>query len=163
MKSESPKVHPDAADNDNVAQRPRQTKDGRAALRAHSKRVRRGLTDTLQQHGVASRQDFGRITNTGYLCVLGYVARKLKAQRDLGRRGSLRDTLTDSELSAVMFAETLASERIKAEESQGVRECDEAMARSGRNVAKLRATEKADHRPKRARAANDADDKSSAA
>ncbi|WP_225205053.1 hypothetical protein [Novosphingobium huizhouense] len=106
-----------------------------AELRAQSKKVRRGYTDTLHEHGVAGR-GYMVCTEAINRNLLGAGAKRLREMRGLRPKANLRDHMDWLELSFVMAAEAMSAERIRFEDRRGTSQCCDATARS---AARLRA------------------------
>ena len=103
--------------------------------RVQSKKVRNRFTGTVYAHGVRDPREFGIVTNGGYLGLHGKTAAEMKKERGLPAKGaSLRDNFTEDELVYQMATETAAANRIERTDAQGVKECERATFRSGRNL-----------------------------
>lgn len=100
------------------------------------KEVRAGFTNTLENHGV-SGFGFAQCTNGIYKPLFGTTASKLKAQRGLAKKDSLRDAMSGEELIASAFAEIVASQRMDANEDQGNSSCYKTCKESGEAVGGL--------------------------
>ena len=94
-----------------------------AGARAVGRAVRTKYTSTLKGHGVVRPVDYAICTNETYLALFRAPAKELKRQRGLAKAENLRDAMTTKELSFLMAAESLASERIEETESRGASEC----------------------------------------
>ena len=86
-------------------------------------------TDVLRDHGVEGR-GYMDCTDAVYQRLFDGKAYELRNQRGLPRKSNLRDNFNIGELSFVMAAEALSSERIAEEEKQGNAECVTASAKS---------------------------------
>ena len=79
--------------------------------RIESKRARLAFTQAVQgyiaAHGITDPYFYARRTNEIYQVVMGQPCKELKAARGLGKKDSLRDTLTKDELRSLEFAEEL--------------------------------------------------------
>jgi hypothetical protein len=104
-----------------------------AGTRALSRSVRSRYTDTLRDHGAVGK-DYAACTNTLYNVLFDASAAKLKEQRGLAKKANLRDAMKASELVYVMAGETLSTERIEEQRSQGGEECRVATSRSARFI-----------------------------
>jgi prophage antirepressor-like protein len=96
--------------------------------------ARKGLTDTLKDHGVKDR-GYPDCTNAIYRPVLGGTASLVKARRGLKPKAQLRDSLSTIELAKVKLAELFAAERIEQERLEGNDRCAKACRLSGSAVA----------------------------
>jgi prophage antirepressor-like protein len=89
--------------------------------------VRRKIeTDTLQAHGIEKGLEYAICTNKTYTGLFGKSAKELKVERGLRKKESLRDNMTNVELSALSFAESLAAQEIEAKDLYGINPCGNA-------------------------------------
>lgn len=93
------------------------------------------FTETLQEHGVTQSWDYAACTDAINRPVLGGTAREVKINRGLKPKANLRDSCTKLELSALNFAESLATHEIEELNLNGVGECKPACEESGETVA----------------------------
>jgi hypothetical protein len=107
---------------------------------------RRDFTASLSDHGVVDGQGYARCTNAAYRSLFGAPASKLKEQRKVPPRGSLRDKMSTSELSFLSAAETLAAERIEDENPHGTDACAKATRRSSDRIRDAIAADRADRK-----------------
>jgi hypothetical protein len=100
----------------------------RAQIRVKGKKVRRQLTHKLTDHDVRYPCEFQSFTNEGvYKPLLGGAAPEIRKERGLPPGENLRERgLTDVELASVLFAETLAIDRIAGMGLYGVEKCTNA-------------------------------------
>ena len=95
--------------------------------------VRNEFTGTLKEHQVIGN-GYGICTNNIYIPLLGGKADDLRRQKGLKKSENIRDNLSQVELISVMFAETLASDKIKRENRQGNDQCAVTCLKTGMNV-----------------------------
>ena len=105
--------------------------------RLRGKQVRTSFASTLDEHGVTEGWQFGECTNAIYKPLLGGSAKEVKLERGLVKKDNLRDNLSLSELTEVMFAESLAERKIKQDNLQGFIPCKDASADSAKAVRDL--------------------------
>lgn len=105
--------------------------------RLRSKQVRTSFSGTLDERGVTEGWQFAECTNAIYRPLLGGSAKEIKLEKGLTKKDSLRDNLSLSELSEVMFAESLAERKIKKDNLRGFVPCRDASSDSARAVKKL--------------------------
>ncbi|KOR29727.1 hypothetical protein TI03_01565, partial [Achromatium sp. WMS1] len=104
--------------------------------RQAGKEVRANFTGTLKDHGVKGF-GFAQCTNGLYRPLFGDTAAKLKAQRGVPKKASLRDAMSGEELIASAFAEIVAGQRIDANDDQGNSPCYKTCKTSGEDVSGL--------------------------
>jgi hypothetical protein len=104
--------------------------------RLKSIEVRNEHTSVLKHHGVTG-YGFGNCTNNIYQPILGGKASDIRKQRGLSSNANLRDNMTSVELVGIMFAETLASDKINRENRQGNNSCASACLGAGMNVKSI--------------------------
>lgn len=119
----------DAALADEILQRAPAADNEWAAVRALSRAKRVSYTETLRNHGVIE-DGYWKCTNAVYRQLLGGGAQELRRKRGLPSKANVRDHLQTDELSFVMAAEVLATERISEEDRQGNIPCEQATSRS---------------------------------
>jgi ribosomal protein L5 len=100
-----------------------------AGARAISRAVRNDFTEKLREHEVVG-SGYALCTDAVYKQLLGGPAKKIRDQRGLPQKGNVRDALSKNELSFIMAAESLATERIADEDRRGNDQCMEATSRS---------------------------------
>lgn len=110
--------------------------DNHIQMRLKSIDVRNNHTGVLKEHGVDGF-GYGNCTNSIYLPILGGKANDLRKQRGLSRNANLRDNISAVELAGVMFAETLATDKIVRENRQGNNSCAAACLGAGMNVKSI--------------------------
>jgi len=118
----------DATLADDILQRATPKDNEWAAVRAMARAKRVSYTDTLRDHGVQG-WGYSTCTNAVYRQILGGTAAQVRAERGIPKK-NLRDHLGTDELSFVMAAEVLASDRIEEEERFGSHDCADASSRS---------------------------------
>jgi hypothetical protein len=101
-----------------------------AGVRALGRSTRNKHVAVLADHGVSAPIDFAKITNETYIALFDQPARALKSQRGLKKSESLRDAMSLPELTYVMAAESLATERIEEIDPQGATPCQIAVRTS---------------------------------
>jgi len=131
----------DATLADEVLQKASAEANHWAGIRALSRSQRVAFTDTLKAHGVVER-GYMNATEATYTHLLGAPSYELRRERGL-KPGNLRDQLNSADLSFIMAAESLASERIQEEERYGNTQCVEA---TGISALALRKAIEADRR-----------------
>jgi phage regulator Rha-like protein len=104
--------------------------------RQAGKEVRANFTGTLKNHNVTGF-GFAQCTDGIYRHLLGATASKLKQQRGLAKKDSLRDAMSSEELIASAFAEIVASQRLDANQDQGNSPCYRTCKASGEAVSGL--------------------------
>lgn len=97
--------------------------------------VRKGLTGTLQEHGVTEGKQFADCTNAVYRPILGGTAAQVKKERHLPVKANLRDNLSLRDSLMVSLSELLAQEKVEAEDRQGFSQCWQACDVAGRSIA----------------------------
>jgi hypothetical protein len=120
----------DAALADDILERAGPAANEWAGVRALGRSTRNKHTAVLADHGVIRPLDFASITNETYLAIFDRDARGLKRDRGLKKSDNLRDKMTLPELTYVMAAESLASERIEETNPQGATPCQIAVRTS---------------------------------
>jgi len=119
----------DASLADEILERAPPADNEWAAVRALARAKRIGFTDTLRDHGVVG-SGYWQCTNAVYRQLLDGTAREIRNRRGLPADANLREHLPTDELSFVMAAEVLATDRIREEDRRGNAECEYATARS---------------------------------
>jgi hypothetical protein len=119
----------DATLADEIMQRASATDNEWIAVRALSRAKRVSYTETLRNHGVDVK-GYPLCTNAIYRQILGSNASSVKARRGLPQKANLRNHLETDELSFVMAAEVLATDRIAEEDRRGNDDCAHASERS---------------------------------
>lgn len=93
---------------------------------------RKTLTSTLQAHDAS---DYAGATNAIYKPLLGGTAARVKMQMQLTPKANLRDNLSTHDLMRVKFAESMASDKIEADDLRGNDHCNTACRVAGEAVA----------------------------
>jgi hypothetical protein len=119
----------DATLADEILQRASAEANEWAGVRAMARAQRVRFTDTLKDHGVQGR-GYMDCTEALYMRLLGAKSFQLRAERGLQPKTNLRDHMRAGELSFVMAAEALSSERIDDEDCRGNQECERATSAS---------------------------------
>lgn len=104
--------------------------------RLKGKLKRRLFTDCLQTHGVKGN-GYAECTNNTYTPLSNGNAFAIKKQKGLSKTASLRDNMSEFELSAIDFSETLSAQTIEKENLQGNDQCALACKRSSTIIAKI--------------------------
>lgn len=110
--------------------------DTHIETRSKSVDVRNGFTDTLQDHNV-SGNGYAICTNNIYRPILGGNAKEIRIEKGLKKNENIRDSISIVELGAIMYAEILATDKIKRENKQGNNQCAIACLKSGMNLKEL--------------------------
>jgi KilA-N domain len=123
----------DATLADEILQRATAEANKWAGARALARSERVSYTGVLKQQGVEGK-GYMRCTEAVYVSLLGGKSFQLRERRGLAPKVNLRDNLDMAELSYVMAAEALSSERILEENRQGNAACEEASSISARAI-----------------------------
>lgn len=86
--------------------------------RIEGKEVRLGFTAELEKRGV-TKMGFGANTNAIYLGVFGDTCQGLKEVKGLAKKENLRDNMSMLELTAVKFAELVATKLMDEKNAHG--------------------------------------------
>ena len=95
---------------------------------------RRKLTDAWKESGITKNYEYGILTNEIYQEWSGMKAAQYKAYKGL-RKESIRDNMTDIEVTLTDLGEIATRELVKAHKPYGLKENKE-MARRGGKIAK---------------------------
>lgn len=106
------------------------------AKRLKGKLKRRLFTDCLKTHGVEGK-GYAKCTNNTYNPLSNGNAISIKKQKGLSKTTSLRDNMSEFELSAIEFSETLSVQTIEKENLHGDDQCALACRRSSTIIAKI--------------------------
>lgn len=105
--------------------------------RLDGKIKRKEFTSCLAKHGVESPLGFKKCTNAIYEPLYGEGGTSIiREKKNLPDTAKIRDNMSELELSAVDFAETLARHNIEAKKIDGERRCEQECQNSSRIVAK---------------------------
>ena len=104
--------------------------------RLKGKLKRRLFTDCLQTHGVKGN-GYAECTNNTYNPLSNGNAFAIKKQKGLSKTASLRDNMSEFELSAIEFSETLSMQTIEREDLHGNDQCALACRRSSTIIAEI--------------------------
>lgn len=115
----------DATLADEILQRATAEENKWAGARALARSERVSYTGVLKKQGVEGK-GYMRCTEAVYVNLLGGKSFELRDRRGLAPKVNLRDNLDVAELSYVMAAEALSSERILEENRRGNEACEEA-------------------------------------
>jgi hypothetical protein len=115
----------DATLADEILQRATAEENKWAGARALARSERVTYTGVLKRQGVEGK-GYMRCTEAVYVNLLGGKSFEIRDRRGLAPKVNLRDNLDVAELSYVMAAEALSSERILEENRQGNAACEEA-------------------------------------
>ena len=118
-----------------------------AGVRALSRAARSKYTSSLKQHGVAAPVDYAICTNEAKIALFDLPAKELKRDRGLPKNANLRDSMGTNDLSFVMAAEALATERIDETDCRGTPQCKGATRTSAHFIREAIDRDRADRRP----------------
>lgn len=104
--------------------------DSQIEVRMSGKLKRNTFTSRLKEYGLA-KDAYGMVTNATYVKTLGGTARELREARGLPLKANLRDHLSEIELSAIAFAESMAEAKIRQDRAFGTQECLERCKQAG--------------------------------
>lgn len=104
--------------------------------RLKGKLKRRLFTDCLEAHDVEG-VGYGKCTNATYSLFANSNAFTIRKQKGLSKTASLRDNMSEFELSAIEFSETLSMQTIERENLHGNDQCALACRRSSTIIAKI--------------------------
>lgn len=104
------------------------------AKRIQSLASRNIFTSTLNSHGVVNI-GYRNCTNAMYVALYGVPATEIRKRKGLQEKANLRDSMTPLELSAISFAEMLATDDIKKNRRFGNEECALSSNIAGRHVS----------------------------
>jgi hypothetical protein len=96
---------------------------------------RKKLTDTWNEHGVSTEKEYAILTNEIYKEWSGFTAKEYKNYKGL-RKESLRDNMTDIEVTLADLGEIATRELAKKKNPKGLEE-NKIIARKGGNVSKV--------------------------
>lgn len=105
------------------------------AKRLKGKARRNEFTACLAKHGVSTPDGFRRCTNAIYEPLYGGGASLVRARKNLPDTAKIRDNMSEIELSAVEFAESLSKHNIEIKRASGSAECEIECANSSKIVA----------------------------
>lgn len=106
--------------------------------RQHTRDTRRSLVTEWNRRGARTSADFRLLTNRLFEGTFGLAVADFRAARDLPASASLRDHLSDLELSLVDLAESLAGQFARHRDGQGMSELLEATSEAGEVAAVTR-------------------------
>lgn len=101
--------------------------------RLEGKGKRNEFTSTLAKHGVV-RAGFSNCTNNIYAPLWGGGSNVVRMKKGLSKKDNIRDNMSDIELDAVKFAESLAKNRIEKYQLSGNAQCEEASLMASMSV-----------------------------
>lgn len=105
--------------------------------RLDGKIKRKEFTSCLAKHGVESPEGFRKCTNAIYEPLYGAGGTSIiRKKKNLPDTAKIRDNMSELELSAVDFSETLARHNIEAKQIQGTDKCELECNNSSKIVAK---------------------------
>ena len=104
--------------------------------RLKGKLKRRLFTNCLEAHDVEG-VGYGKCTNATYSLFANSNAFAIRKQKGLSKTASLRDNMSEFELSAIEFSETLSMQTIEREDLHGNDQCALACKRSSTIIAKI--------------------------
>lgn len=100
--------------------------------RVLGKVARRELTATLTAHGVVTGKGYAQCTNQIYLGLFDKEAKDLREDHAIQKDSQpTRDSLTEVDLQAIQFTETMASEKIKKRNIRGLTACSATCHNAG--------------------------------
>lgn len=88
-----------------------------------SKGVRIGFTEVLKKHGVVGSDGYRNCTNAMYIALYGKTASEIRTAKNLPDKSNLRENMSELELQAISFAESLAKQDITDNRRYGNEEC----------------------------------------
>lgn len=106
------------------------------AKRMKGKAKRNEFTSCLKDHGVETPDGFRKCTNAIYAPLYGGGAGLVRSRKALPAKANIRDNMTEIELSAVEFAESLSKHSIKSKGIYGELNCEAECNNSARIVAR---------------------------
>lgn len=113
----------------------RREKDSKwIAARLQGIDTRNAFTETLKAHDVTGK-GYGKCTDAIYKPLYGCTAKGIRAKKSLPAKGSLRDSMSRTELIAVQLAESLASDTIERHNVRGNKPCERESLIASHSVA----------------------------
>lgn len=106
------------------------------AKRLKGKAKRNEFTSCLARHGVESPAGFRKCTNAIYGKLYGGGASLVRAKKNLPDTAKVRDNMSEIELSAVEFAESLSKHNIETKKVYGEKGCEAECENSSKIVAR---------------------------
>lgn len=103
--------------------------------RIESVHTRNTLTSILKQHGIIDGRSFSLCTNGTYVGLFGKPASELKQSAGLKPSDSLRNQLTDFDLTQLKLAEMMAANGIGAKRLWGDQECAAECHRAAKAIS----------------------------
>jgi hypothetical protein len=137
----------DATLADEILQKATKEENLWAGKRAMARSQRVSYTDVLRDHGVQGR-GYMDCTDAVYERLFDGKAYELRNRRGLPRKANLRDNFDLSELSYVMAAEALSSERITEEDRLGNADCMDASATSASAIRRAIEEDRRNRQPR---------------
>lgn len=137
----------DATLADEILQRASKEANLWTAKRAMARAQRVQYTDILRDHGVEGR-GYADCTNAVYERLFDGPAHVLRRRMGLPKKANIRDNLDIAEISFVMAAEALSSERIVEEEHFGNVACASASAKSASAIRRAIEDDRRNRQPK---------------
>jgi hypothetical protein len=107
--------------------------DANIQTRINGIKVRNVFTDTLKKSGVEN-SGYAICTNNIYKPILGGTASEIRTAKGLSKKANVRDEMSTVELAGTMFAEALATDKIKREKREGLNQCASACLKSGMDI-----------------------------
>jgi KilA-N domain len=108
--------------------------DSWISKRIDGKTKRSNFTSTLASHGVV-QNGFRNCTNAIYIPLFGGTTSVIKDKKNLPANANVRDNMSEFELDAVKFAESLSVEIIRHNNLEGNAKCEIACTKASKNVA----------------------------
>ena len=103
-------------------------------IRDDGKKERNRVTSAFANKGVAAQSDYGRLTNAGYVEIIGKTAAEAKRERNLPNRVSLRDHLPQTTLLAISLSENLTADHLSNSNGYGFDHCRDSMSINARHI-----------------------------
>lgn len=103
--------------------------------RIKGKVKRNEFTSCLARHGVDSPEGFKKCTNAVYKPLYGGSTAIVRKKKNLPDTANIRDNMSEVELSAVEFIESLSKDNIERQNAQGDNQCEVIVTKSAEFVA----------------------------
>ena len=103
--------------------------------RIKGKAKRNEFTSCLSRHGVDSPEGFKKCTNAVYKPLYGGSTAIVRKKKNLPDTANIRDNMSEVELSAVEFIESLSKDNIERQNARGDNQCEVLITKSAEFVA----------------------------
>lgn len=103
--------------------------------RIKGKAKRNEFTSCLSRHGVDSPEGFKKCTNAVYKPLYGGSTAIVRKKKNLPDTANIRDNMSEVELSAVEFIESLSKDNIERQNARGDNQCEIIVTKSAEFVA----------------------------